>query len=96
MEQHFAEHEPFLSVSNRPAGPRPAHVARRARYSAATNAGKRQLTTGPPLPPPPLQQVRTHFQLPGDLADPPAALNLPGVHSAVPTPWERCPQSPES
>jgi riboflavin biosynthesis pyrimidine reductase len=30
MHQHFAEHEPFKSVSNRPAGPQPAHVARRA------------------------------------------------------------------
>ena len=34
MEQHFAEHEPFVSVSNRPAGPRPAHVARRAKSYA--------------------------------------------------------------
>jgi 2,5-diamino-6-(ribosylamino)-4(3H)-pyrimidinone 5'-phosphate reductase len=30
MQQHFAEPEPFTSVSNRPAGPQPVHVARRA------------------------------------------------------------------
>lgn len=30
MQQHFAEDEPFVSVSNVPAGPRPVHVARRA------------------------------------------------------------------
>ncbi len=30
MQQHFAEHEPFTSVSNRPAGPQPVHIARRA------------------------------------------------------------------
>ncbi len=30
MQQHFAEPEPFISVSNRPAGPQPVHVARRA------------------------------------------------------------------
>jgi 2,5-diamino-6-(ribosylamino)-4(3H)-pyrimidinone 5'-phosphate reductase len=30
MQQHFAEHEPFTSVSKRPAGPQPVHVVRRA------------------------------------------------------------------
>ena len=30
MQQHFAEDEPFVSVSNRPAGPQPVHAARRA------------------------------------------------------------------
>ena len=30
MQKHFAEHEPFLSVSNRPAGPQAVHVARLA------------------------------------------------------------------
>jgi len=29
MQQHFAEPEPFTSVSNRPAGPQNVHVARR-------------------------------------------------------------------
>jgi 2,5-diamino-6-(ribosylamino)-4(3H)-pyrimidinone 5'-phosphate reductase len=30
MQQHFAEHEPFLSASNRPTGNQAVHVARRA------------------------------------------------------------------
>ena len=30
MQQHFAEESPFASASNRPAGPQPVHVARRA------------------------------------------------------------------
>jgi 2,5-diamino-6-(ribosylamino)-4(3H)-pyrimidinone 5'-phosphate reductase len=30
MQQHFAEEGPFVSTSNRPAGPQPVHVARRA------------------------------------------------------------------
>lgn len=30
MQQHFAEHEPFVSASNKPAGPQPVYVARRA------------------------------------------------------------------
>ena len=30
MQQHFAEESPFTSTSNRPAGPQPIHVARRA------------------------------------------------------------------
>lgn len=34
MQQHFAEHEPFTSVSNRPAGPQAVHVARRAQSYA--------------------------------------------------------------
>jgi riboflavin biosynthesis pyrimidine reductase len=31
MQQHFAEREPSISTSNKPAGPQPVHVARRAR-----------------------------------------------------------------
>lgn len=34
MQQHFAEDEPFVSTSNRPAGPQPVHVARRAKSYA--------------------------------------------------------------
>lgn len=34
MEQHFAEDEPFSSTSNRPAGPQPLHVARKAKSYA--------------------------------------------------------------
>ena len=30
MQRHFADDEPFVPVSNTPAGPRPVHVARRA------------------------------------------------------------------
>jgi riboflavin biosynthesis pyrimidine reductase len=30
MQQHFAEDEPFVSASNRAAGPQPVHVARKA------------------------------------------------------------------
>lgn len=30
MQLHFAEEKPFVSASNKPAGPRPVHVARRA------------------------------------------------------------------
>jgi 2,5-diamino-6-(ribosylamino)-4(3H)-pyrimidinone 5'-phosphate reductase len=30
MQQHFADHEPFTSETNRAAGPQPVHVARRA------------------------------------------------------------------
>ena len=30
MQRHFAEHEPFVSASNIPAGPQPVYVARRA------------------------------------------------------------------
>jgi DNA-binding phage protein len=30
MQQHFAEKKPFVSTSNKPAGPRPVFVARRA------------------------------------------------------------------
>ena len=30
MQQHFAENEPFVSAANRPAGPQPVFVARRA------------------------------------------------------------------
>jgi riboflavin biosynthesis pyrimidine reductase len=32
--QHFAEDEPFVSIGNRPAGPQPVHVARRAKSHA--------------------------------------------------------------
>ena len=34
MQQHFAEDEPFMSTSNRPAGPQPVHVARKAKSYA--------------------------------------------------------------
>lgn len=34
MQQHFAEDEPFVSASNRPAGPQPVHVARKAKSYA--------------------------------------------------------------
>lgn len=34
MQQQFAEHEPFVSASKRPAGPQPVHVARRAKSYA--------------------------------------------------------------
>ena len=34
MQQHFAEKKPFVSASNRPAGPRPVLVARRAKSYA--------------------------------------------------------------
>jgi len=30
MQQHFADHTPFVSSSKRPAGPQPVHVARKA------------------------------------------------------------------
>jgi len=36
MEQHFAEDKPFVSVSNRPVGPQPVHVARRAKSYAVS------------------------------------------------------------
>jgi 2,5-diamino-6-(ribosylamino)-4(3H)-pyrimidinone 5'-phosphate reductase len=34
MQQHFAEDEPFVSAANRPAGPQPVFVARRAKSYA--------------------------------------------------------------
>ena len=34
MQQHFAENEPFISTSDRPAGPQPVHVARKAKSYA--------------------------------------------------------------
>jgi 2,5-diamino-6-(ribosylamino)-4(3H)-pyrimidinone 5'-phosphate reductase len=34
MQQHFAESQPFVSASNRPAGPQPVHAARRAKSYA--------------------------------------------------------------
>jgi riboflavin biosynthesis pyrimidine reductase len=34
MQQHFAEDEPFVCASNKPAGPRPVFVARRAKSYA--------------------------------------------------------------
>jgi 2,5-diamino-6-(ribosylamino)-4(3H)-pyrimidinone 5'-phosphate reductase len=34
MQQHFAEGQPFVSASNRPAGPQPVYVARRAKTYA--------------------------------------------------------------
>ena len=44
MQQHFAEDEPFVSASNRPAGPQPVHVARKAKsYAVSVD------TTGKPI-----------------------------------------------
>jgi hypothetical protein len=34
VQQHFAENEPFVSAANRPAGPQPVFVARRAKSYA--------------------------------------------------------------
>ena len=34
MQQHFAEKKPFVSVANKPAGPQPVFVARRAKSYA--------------------------------------------------------------
>ena len=34
MQQHFAEEKPFASISQKPAGPRPVFVARRAKFYA--------------------------------------------------------------
>jgi 2,5-diamino-6-(ribosylamino)-4(3H)-pyrimidinone 5'-phosphate reductase len=40
MQQHFAEREPFIPTSHRPAGPQPVHVARRAQsYAVAVDTG---------------------------------------------------------
>ncbi|HYG33170.1 MAG TPA: RibD family protein, partial [Clostridia bacterium] len=36
MQQHFAEKKPFVSASQKPAGPRPAFVARRAKSYAVS------------------------------------------------------------
>lgn len=36
MQQHFADDEPFVSSSNRPAGPQPVYVARRAESYAVS------------------------------------------------------------
>jgi hypothetical protein len=30
MQQHFADDQPFVSLTNTPAGPQPVHVARQA------------------------------------------------------------------
>ncbi|MCU1336704.1 MAG: bifunctional deaminase-reductase domain protein [Bryobacterales bacterium] len=48
MEQHFAEDEPFLSASNRPAGPQPVHVARKAKSYAISvdTTGKLRWASG--------------------------------------------------
>ena len=48
MEQHFAQDEPFVSVSNRPVGPQPVHVARRAKsYAISVDThGKLRWTSG--------------------------------------------------
>jgi 2,5-diamino-6-(ribosylamino)-4(3H)-pyrimidinone 5'-phosphate reductase len=48
MQQHFAEPEPFVPASQDPAGPQPAHVARRANsYAVAVDTtGKLRWTTG--------------------------------------------------
>ena len=40
MQQHFAEDEPFVSASNRPAGPQPVHVARKTKsYAVSVDTG---------------------------------------------------------
>ena len=40
MQQHFAEKKPFVSTSQKPAGPRPAFVARRAKsYAISVDTG---------------------------------------------------------
>ena len=48
MQQHFAEHKPFASASNRPAGPQPVHVARKAKSYAISvdTLGKLQWAGG--------------------------------------------------
>jgi riboflavin biosynthesis pyrimidine reductase len=48
MQQHFAEDEPFVSPSSRPAGPQPVHVARKAKSYAVSvdTTGKLQWATG--------------------------------------------------
>src|SRR5579871_3425566 len=48
MQQHFAENEPFVSLSSRPAGPQPVHVARRAKSYAISvdTTGKLQWASG--------------------------------------------------
>jgi riboflavin biosynthesis pyrimidine reductase len=48
MQQHFAGDDPFVSVSNRQAGPQPVHVARRAKsYAIAVDTlGKLRWSSG--------------------------------------------------
>jgi riboflavin biosynthesis pyrimidine reductase len=48
MQQHFAEDEPFVSASNKPAGPQPVYVARRAESYAISvdTAGKLRWSGG--------------------------------------------------
>jgi len=48
MERHFAEHQPFVSASNRSAGPQPVHVARKAKsYSISVDTkGKLKWASG--------------------------------------------------
>jgi 2,5-diamino-6-(ribosylamino)-4(3H)-pyrimidinone 5'-phosphate reductase len=48
MQQHFAEDEPFVSASNRPAGPQPVHVARKAKSYAVSvdTTGKLRWASG--------------------------------------------------
>jgi riboflavin biosynthesis pyrimidine reductase len=48
MQQHFAEDEPFVSASNRPAGPQSVHVALKAKSYAISvdTTGKLQWASG--------------------------------------------------
>ena len=48
MQQHFAEDRPFISASNKPAGPQPVHVARRGTSYAISidTVGKLRWSTG--------------------------------------------------
>lgn len=48
MQRHFAEDEPFVSASKRPAGSQPVHVARKAKYYAVSvdTTGKLRWTSG--------------------------------------------------
>ena len=48
MQQHFADEEPFVSKTNRPAGPQPVHVAQRAESYAISvdTTGKLKWSSG--------------------------------------------------
>ena len=51
MQQHFAEDEPFVSASNRPAGPHPVQQGERSRMRywlipSGSSAGQAAISTG--------------------------------------------------
>jgi len=48
MQRHFAEDGPFISASNRPAGPQPVHIARQAKSYAISvdTTGKLRWASG--------------------------------------------------